>query len=197
MTKFLMGAQFFILSIVFIATALICFFVFKFDGVLIPILLCGAGLVIVYFALKTENNYVRLITVSVMASLLLNAVLNLHFYPNLLKYQGGSNLAKLIEAKEIPVDRIYKIGEDHTWALDFYNKFPVQMSSLENLISKKDIWVYVNDAELETIRQSELDWDEQLTVDQFRITRLQGKFLNPNTRNKVVNKMHLVHLIRK
>ena len=194
MTKILLWVQYFILSIVFVASALICFFVFKFDGLLIPILLCGGGLVIVFFALKTERVYVRLITVSVFASLLLNAVLNLHFYPNLLKYQGGSNMSKLIAENNIPVDKIYKIGDDHTWALDFYNKYPVQISTLTEIGNKKDIWVYVNSEELEKIRESHLDWDRQLTVEQFRITRLQGKFLNPNTRNKVVNKMYLVHL---
>jgi 4-amino-4-deoxy-L-arabinose transferase-like glycosyltransferase len=194
MTKILLWVQYFILSVVFMASALICFFVFKFDGILIPILLCGGGLVIVFFALKTERVYIRLITVSVFASLLLNAVLNLHFYPNLLKYQGGSNMSKLIAENNIPVDKIYKIGNDHTWALDFYNKYPVQISTLTEIGNKKDIWVYVNSEELEKIRESPLDWDRQLTVEQFRITRLQGKFLNPNTRNKVVNKMYLVHL---
>jgi hypothetical protein len=194
MTKFLMGGQYFILSVVFVASALICFFVFKFDDLLIPILLSVSGLVVVYFALKRETFYTKLITVSVCASVLLNAVMNLHFYPNLLKYQGGSNMSELISENNISADKIYKIGDDHTWALDFYNKFPVQISSLEELKNKKDIWVYVNDTELETIRQSPLDWDKQLTVDQFRITRLQGKFLNPSTRDQVVRKMHLVHI---
>ncbi|PIB26957.1 ArnT family glycosyltransferase [Maribacter sp. 4G9] len=194
MTKILLWVQYFILCVVFMASALICFFVFKFDGVLIPILLCVGGLVIVFFTLKTENTYVRLITVSVCASLLLNAVLNLHFYPNLLKYQGGSNMSELIADNNIPVDKVYKIGDDHTWALDFYNKYPVQISTLTEIGNKKDIWVYVNSEELEKIRESPLDWDRQLTVEQFRITRLQGKFLNPNSRNNVVNKMYLVHL---
>ena len=103
-------------------------------------------------------------------------------------------MSKLIAENNIPVDKIYKIGDDHTWALDFYNKYPVQISTLTEIENKKDIWVYVNSEELEKIRESPLDWDRQLTVEQFRITRLQGKFLNPNTRNKVVNKMYLVHL---
>ncbi|MDC6390276.1 glycosyltransferase family 39 protein [Maribacter sp. PR1] len=193
-TKYLMGAQYFILSLVFVSSVLICFFVFKFDGVFIPLLLILASLVIVYFTLKSENSYIRLITVSVCTSLLLNAVLNLHFYPNLLKYQGGSNMSKLVKQNNVPVEKIYKIGEQYTWALDFYNKYPVQISNMTAIRNKKDVWVYVNAEELEKIRESPLDWDQQYTVDQFRITRLQGKFLNPNTRYKVVNKMHLVHL---
>ena len=44
------------------------------------------------------------------------------------------------------------------------------------------------------LKASDLKWDRQFTVDQFRITRLQPKFLNPATRDEVLNKMHLIHL---
>ena len=154
----------------------------------------AAAVIIVFYALKREARYARLITIAVCASLLLNAVLNLHFYPNLLEFQGGSNMAKQIQQRQIPVDSIYKVGNDYTWALDFYNRFPVQMTTADKLKNKKDVWVYASDAELEALRNDGFDWDSQISVDQFRITRLQGKFLNPNTRRKVVGKMHLVHL---
>ena len=58
----------------------------------------------------------------------------------------------------------------------------------------KDVWVYATDKELEHLQKKGIDWNNQITVDQFRITRLQIKFLNPNTRKEKLNKMHLVHL---
>ena len=192
--KRLMFGQYFVLSIVFIASALICFYVFKLHSVLAYICLAVAAVMVVYYALKRENVYAKLITISVCASLLLNAVLNLHFYPNLLDYQGGSSMSKVIAEKDIPVERIYKVGSDHTWSLDFYNQFPVQITTPEVLKNKKDVWVYVNDDEMAMLEKKGFDWDSQLSVDQFRITRLQGKFLNPNTRKKVTRKMHLLHI---
>lgn len=192
--KRLMFGQYFVLSIVFIASALICFYVFKLHSVLAYICLVVAALMVVYYALKRENVYAKLITISVCASLLLNAVLNLHFYPNLLDYQGGSSMSKVISEKNIPVDRVYKVGKDYTWSLDFYNQFPVQITTAEGLKTKKDVWVYVNDDEMAMLEEKGFDWDSQLSVDQFRITRLQGKFLNPNTRKKVTRKMHLLHI---
>jgi hypothetical protein len=149
---------------------------------------------IIYYALKREGVYMKLVTISVCASLLLNAVLNLHFYPNLLDYQGGSSMSKVIKEKDIPVDRIYKVGTDYSWSLDFYNQYPVQLTTVDFLKDKKDIWVYVNDEEMSLLQSKGFDWDSQLSVDQFRITRLQGKFLNPNTRKKVTRKMHLLHI---
>ncbi|PIB28052.1 dolichyl-phosphate-mannose--protein mannosyltransferase [Maribacter sp. 4U21] len=193
-TKYLMASQYFILAIVFIASALLCFFVFKVTSLFTYGIFLVGGIIIIYYALKRETRYVRLITVSVCASLLLNTVLNLHFYPNLLAYQGGSAMASVVKENTIPVDRIYKIGNDFTWALDFYNRHPVQLTTIENLKEKKDIWVYANEKELEELRATGIDWDKRHSVKQFRITRLQGKFLNPNTRYKVLKKMYLIHI---
>lgn len=193
-TQLLMAGQYFILGVVFIASALICFYVFKSMSMLSYLVLAIVVVIIVYYALKREGRYVRLITVSVFASVLLNAVLNLHFYPNLLEYQGGSSMAKIIKQREIPVDRIYKVSKDYSWALDFYNQYPVQITTPNKLRKKKEAWVYVSDEDMEQLQKDGFDWDTQISVDQFRITRLQGKFLNPNTRKKITHKMHLIHL---
>ncbi len=192
--NFLLGVQYFILSVVFIFSLLVCFHVFKFERPSGYIVLFATLLVIVYFCLKLDPPYVRLITISVYAALLLNGIMNLHFYPQLLEYQGGSTMAREVRKADIPVDKIYKISDRHTWALDFYNRKPVQITSLGGLQKKEDIWVFANDKELQQLKDAGVDWDEQLTVDQFRITRLQIKFLEPNTRYKKLNQLHLVHL---
>ena len=193
-TRVLLGIQYFILAIVFVASSLICFYVFKLQGVLAYSLLGIIAVITIYYTLKREGRFVRLITISVCASVLLNAVLNLHFYPNLLEYQGGSSMSQLIKERRILVTDIYKIGPDYTWSLDFYNRYPVQITTPTELATKKDVWVYVSDEEKEMLEKNGWDWDTEISVDQFRITRLQAKFLNPNTRSKVTHKMHLLHL---
>lgn len=191
--KILLGVQYFILSLVFIFSLLICFYVFKFENWYSYVILILTLLAITYFCLKREAYYMRIITLSVCSSLLLNGILNMQFYPSLLKYQGGSNMAQKIKENAINVDAIYKFG-DYSWALDFYNQQPVKIASLEELMDKKDIWIYANDNDLQELIEAGFDWDKQLTVDQFRITRLQLKFLEPATRAKKLNKMHLVHI---
>ena len=131
--KVFLGIQYFILCLVSIASVLICFFVFKFDKVYPIILLVLAFGIIIYFSLKREGYYLRIITLSVCSSLVLNVVLNGHFYPYLLEYQAGSSMAETIAENNISVDEIYKVSEHHTWALDFYNKKPVKITSIENL----------------------------------------------------------------
>ncbi|MFT5736545.1 MAG: 4-amino-4-deoxy-L-arabinose transferase-like glycosyltransferase [Maribacter sp.] len=193
-SKMFLVGQYFVLSVVFIASALICFFVFKEMRMPVSIALAIAASIGIYFCLKGERRFARLITVSVCASLLLNTVLNFHFYPNLLAYQGGSSMSQLVKENNISVDKIYKIGQNYTWSLDFYNKRPVQLATLEEIQEKQDVWVYADAKELALLRDSGLDWDTQYSVDHFRITRLQAKFLNPDTRHKVLNKMYLIHV---
>ena len=103
-------------------------------------------------------------------------------------------MAEKIKENEIPVDEIYKISDRFTWSLDFYNRKPVQITSMEELMNMHEVWVYANDEELERLENAGFHWHDKISVDQFRITRLQLKFLNPHSRNKVLNQMHLVYL---
>ncbi len=192
--KTLLGVQYFILGLVFVASALICFYVFKFHGLWNYLWKVALVLVAIYYSLKREDYYLRIISVSAISAIFLNAILNLHFYPSLLKYQAGSEMAKVVVENDIPVDKIYKISERYTWAMDFYNQRPLIISSLEDIRNKKDIWVYATDGELRELNDQGFDWDRQYTKDQFRITRLQAKFLEPATRKRVIGKMHLIHI---
>ena len=190
----ILAGQYVVLGLVFMVTALICFYVFEWDSWMAYLpLFIGYG-VVAYFVVKKEAPYVRIITISVLASVLLNGVLNLHFYPELLNYQGGSNMAVIVKEHEIPVDRIYKLSERHTWALDFYNQHPVKISTANEIRSLEDVWIYSTEDELSDLHKAGIEWDTEYEVDQFRITRLQGKFLNPTTRPSVVNKMYLLHI---
>ena len=192
--KFLLGTQYFILSLIFIVTVMLCYFVFKFESIYSTILLVLAFPLIVYYSLKREAHYLRIITLSVYSSLLLNVVLNAHFYPSLLKYQAGSTMAQTVKENNVPVDNIYKLSTHHTWALDFYNQEPVKITSYDAIKNKNNFWIYATDLQLRELQNMGFDWDRQFTEDQFRITRLQKKFLDPTTRKKVLNKMHLVHI---
>ena len=193
--KVFLGLQTFILSLVCITSILICFFVFKISNWYAYVLLLSALVLIGYLCLMKQEYSLRLITISLYSSLLLNAVLNLHFYPSLLKYQAGSTISGIVAENDIPAEQIYKITLRSSWALDFYNQHPVKITEASNLPDLGAVWVYGTDEDLIKLKESGLEWDKQYTADQFRITRLQAKFLNPATRKQVINNMHLIHLL--
>jgi len=194
MAKIILGIQYFILGLVVVFTLLVSFYVFKLEHWYSYLFLLMALALVTYFIIKKETAYTKIVTVAIFSSLLLNGLMNAQFYPKLLEYQGGSAMAEKVMAENIPVDEIYKISERHTWALDFYNQNPVNIVLVSELKKMKDVWVYATDKELEQLKKKGIAWDNQITVDQFRITRLQIKFLNPDTREEKLNKMHLVHL---
>ena len=192
--KFLLGSQLFIAGLVVLASLLIGLWVFKLNSILAYILLFGGVLSVIIVMFKKEDIFLRVVTISAVSSIFINAVMNMHFYPSLLKYQAGSAMAEIVGTEDIPAEDIYKLSDRHTWGLDFYNKEPVKIIALKELDQARDIWLYVTDNELENLKGTGFDWDRQYSVDQFRITRLQGKFLNPKTRPRVLNQMHLIHL---
>ena len=195
--KVLLSIQYFILGFVFIAALLLCFYVFEIQSMLSYFLFAIAALIIIYYILKPGPYSVRIITTAAITSLLLNFVLNFHFYPNLLDYQAGSSMAQVIKDQNIPKDAIYKLTDEHTWALDFYNRQPVHKIAVEDLDDTNELWVYASDEELQTLKDYGFDWNKQHTVIDFRITRLQAKFLNPATRQKTLKNKHLVHIFKR
>lgn len=193
-TKVILGFQYFILGLVVVFVLLVSFYVFPLEHWYGYVFLIVALALTAYFIWKKEDLAAKIIAVALFSSVLLNGLMNAHFYPKLLEYQGGSTMAEKVKEQNIPVDKIYKVSEQHTWALDFYDQDPVNIISIPELKTKKDVWVYATDQEMAQLTKQGFTWDDQITVDQFRITRLQIKFLNPNTRQEKLNKMHLVHL---
>jgi 4-amino-4-deoxy-L-arabinose transferase-like glycosyltransferase len=191
---FLLAVQYGIFSLVAVLALLLCFWVFPLKPWYLYILLLPAVFGIFIYALRNEGIYARIVFVSVTASLILNTVLNFHFYPSLLKYQAGSAMAGIVEENRIPVSDIYKISDMHTWALDFYDRHPVQKTTLNALHNKKEIWIYATEKDLQLLRQEKLSWDKEYRADQFRITRLQAKFLDPSRRRDILETMYLIHL---
>ena len=192
--KFLLGSQIFIAILVILLSLLLSLWAFEIKWVTGYILLAIGILALIFYCFKKEDVLSRIVTISACSAIVINSVMNLQFYPSLLEYQAGSSMSEIVRAEEIPVKSIYKLTWRHTWSLDFYNREPVRKIDINELGQHRDIWLYLTDKELAMVRERGHDWDLQFTVDQFRITRLQARFLNPDTRSQVLNKMHLIHL---
>lgn len=192
--KILKWVQYGILAAMSLLSILLCFVVFRLQPWFLYVLLLLTAAGMATLLLRGKGSFAQIVLSGALASIILNLVLNLHFYPSLLEYQGGSVMARVVEAYNIPKEKIYKISGMHTWALDFYNRKPVKITTLEELVGKRDVWLYATDAEAKQLRERGIDWEEEFTVDQFRITRLQFRFLNPETRSGILENMHLIHL---
>lgn len=192
--KGILAIQYVLVGVVFLFAIAIYFFVFVTDSIWYGIAVLLVLIGITYLGLKATSRQARIISSSACTAIMLNLVMNIHFYPSLMKYQGGLSLSEKVAKEGIPVTSIHKLNDGHSWALDFYNKQPVRITALDDLKELDNIWVYAKDADLETLQKAGLIWDKQHTVSNFRISRLQFGFLNPSTRAEKLSRVHLVHL---
>jgi hypothetical protein len=142
--------------------------------------------------LKTK----RLVFITVFSILFINLVLNTHFYPHLLKYQSGTTLSKLIKEHNISPDQLVRLEFNESWSLDFYTKTYIpSVSSSEISELGDDKWLFIYSKNLKDLpveiqnKKTALDYQ---SAKHFRITKLNLKFLNPETRASVLEKAYLI-----
>jgi 4-amino-4-deoxy-L-arabinose transferase-like glycosyltransferase len=141
-------------------------------------LLLVAAVLTVILALRTTGNEIRqrIITVSVIGIVCINLYLFWILYPDLLKYQSGSEAAFIANSQYpgVPVVQ-YK---QHSYPLEFY--IDAQISNIDTVATldsvKKPVLLYVAES-LDTVLVG-----PGLLLPNFRISRLNGKFINKKRR---------------
>ena len=139
----------------------------------------------------------RLVLLTATAALLLNFVLNTHFYPAIGKYQGGSTMAGLIKEKGIDTGSVYLYGKV-VRSLDFYTQrfTPVIDSAgiFEELSKGRTLRLYTTDNSGDTLRMQYPGATAVITTPNQKITRLKFSFFNPAKREEGMPKAVLYEL---
>ncbi len=161
-----------------------------------PLLLVYLALfsLLIYSLFQKKESLYKIITVSVLFSVFLNFSLNTQFYPNLLQYQAGNNMVKIIEDKKIDPEDVYLFEDAHSWTLSFYTKRQTPEISLSEIKNHHGKWVFVYDKNIEKLKENDIQWDESFETPHYRITMLSLPFLNPNTRESQLKKAYLLKI---
>jgi 4-amino-4-deoxy-L-arabinose transferase-like glycosyltransferase len=195
----LLYIQLFVCIVSILLVTYLLFFTFEFPRMytLIGIVILLA--LLLYRMLKKEDSYHKLLNISIALMIFVNFGLNSYFYPELLTYQAGIPMSKLIEENNIPKDKIYLHDKNYSWTLDFYTQRNTPSITTEELKSiKKDVWLYTDrDSSLDDLNKNDITIQKQLSVDHFRVTKLNAKFLNPKSRSSKLKKGYLLHIAPK
>jgi 4-amino-4-deoxy-L-arabinose transferase-like glycosyltransferase len=190
-------------SIILLASGLALYFLyfrfFKGAPLYLPLLtgllLAGA----VYFLLKWKKSSVMLIMASVWISLAINFTLNGWFYPNLLKYQWGSEMANYIEENDIDASTVYEYYT-FTYSFNFYAGRTADVvidEIIEHKLKKgKEVHVITADPYLQDLR-SDFKVHTLYTFGSHSVTLLNMKFLDPATRAQTLKPIYLVKILGK
>jgi len=195
--RILLIIQYIVLTLASLIAIYLVFFVFDtpYFGLILCYVLLITGLL---FHVKSKMNTVRrLVVVSVYFMVFINFCLNTHFYPNLLEYQAGNNAAQIIDEEGIDPNSVFILPGRPSWSLDFYTQriTPIlDLDSIRKNIPEKKTWVFLYENQLNSLKNRNISWKKKYEIDHYRITRLKASFLNPKTRDSVLEKAYLVEL---
>ncbi|WP_405209174.1 ArnT family glycosyltransferase [Aquimarina sp. LLG6339-5] len=163
-------------------------------GIVLCYLLLLAGL---SYVITTKMGTIRkLIVISVSYMIFINFCLNTQFYPKLLLYQAGNNTARVINSENIDSNNVFKLSGKPSWSLDFYTKRitpTVPISEISSVI-KSGQWLFLYGNQLESLKAANISWSKKYEIYHHRITRLSLEFLNPNTRDGILEKAYLLRI---
>ncbi len=194
--KNLLKIQYVILTLGSLLVLFLIFWSFPMPNVILIIcylLLIGG---VCYLVTQVIHPARKLVLVSVAFMVLINFCLNTQFYPKLLLYQAGNNAANIINSENIAKEKVYILNGKPSWSLDFYTHRITPVVSLEKVAEQLEdgVWLFLYDRQLDTLKKQGVYWSKEYEINHHRITRLTGTFLNPNTRDGILEKAFLIRI---
>jgi 4-amino-4-deoxy-L-arabinose transferase-like glycosyltransferase len=145
---------------------------------------------------RKEELFKKLVIGSVVLISFTNFILHTNFYPKLIKYQSGSELAYAVHEQNIPIENIYFL-DTFSRSFDFYTESFIREISIEQLASEnidREIWVFTYEEGIEKLRNAGIVWEKEIKAEHFRITNFNAQFLNPETRSESLTNAYILKI---
>ena len=130
----------------------------------------------------------KAITVSVSAIVVFFFLLNTNFYPQLLTYQGGKPLADITKEKANP-SGVYFWKNTFSSTYSFYSSSMRQVYLDSLLPATHPLWLIYEKSQQAEVDSAHFDFGKIFVVPDYEITRLKRSFVDPATRNTVLDSM--------
>lgn len=166
------------------------------NGLIIAGLVFLLALVFYYFKSKMYDRWTKSILIPVSAMILVFYLLNLNFYPRLLTYQGGNQLAKVVK-DPIDPNEIYLWKDYYSSSFNFYTKTIRKEFSDTSFREGRRTWILADRRNLAEIRAEGYLLGKSFSANDYEITKLDIKFINPARRPEEVSQMVLVEVLAK
>jgi 4-amino-4-deoxy-L-arabinose transferase-like glycosyltransferase len=197
------------LKVIFYVQMAVCAIVLVFDTVInawaFPVhnIFIYVGLILllatVFYFLKSRrySTFEKSIYVSVASVIVTFFLLNTNFYPQLLTYQGGNELAKTIKGKVDAVN-VYFWKENYSSSFNFCTATERKQYDDSLMVKGKEpIWLLFDIRDLSSIKQAGYKIGFNYSSRDYEITRLDFKFMNPSTRDKSLTQMMVAEITGK
>ena len=154
-------------------------------------------LAVFFHVVKTDflTRMQKAVAIPVAAMILAFFLLNSNFYPQLLHYQGGNELAFAIKGKVDPSD-VYFWKENYSSSFNFYTKSIRKEFADSVLVPGKKVWLLFDVRDEEEIKQAGYNFGLRYSSADYEITKLDIKFINPKRREAECTELVLAELVK-
>lgn len=188
------GVQWVLFTIILIIALIITLYVFPIGNWLTLILLLVAGMITIMALCKKSNRVTKSIILSIASFLIMTIVMNIQFYPNLLRYQSSSQLGQYMKDQALDPGRV-TILDAHGHGMDFYGDGFVQIvDTVDQIEWPETDFVALRRGNRDLIRPR---LDSSILIYQtpdFKVTKLNLPFLDPKRRETKVDTLYLYQL---
>jgi 4-amino-4-deoxy-L-arabinose transferase-like glycosyltransferase len=135
----------------------------------------------------------KLIGLSVLTSVLIFYLLNSNFYPQLLTYQAGNELAFAAKDKVNPKN-VFIWPYIYNPSFQFYSGELKKDFTDSVLHQNHPVWVLTDRNSLPQLKEKHLPVIEQYIHHDYNIGTMSLKFINPNTRKQTLDSLFLIRI---
>lgn len=181
------------LVVIFFSILLVSWLSIEFTGIENTFLwILGAILfaILLFRIFSIEPLFGKYLFCSLFFAIALNVYLNGQFYPVLTKYQGSYALAKYVNQSEHDSRKVYMLEGSEYWAFDFYTKQNTKRIASKELRSGDLLLI-----DAKSLEEFNRPYEVLKTENDYRITRLNLKFLSSKTRAQKLSKMYLLRIL--
>lgn len=195
--KYLTYTNYLILFVAVLASVCVLFLTFGFpQWYLLVANILIIGLLISVLRNK-EDIGKQIVCIAALCAIMVNINMNGYFYPHLLKYQSGKYMAEYIH-NNLNDEKVYIIDKEYRWSLDFYSHQNINNIDSTALPQIKTP-VLIATGHLtkieELLQNTGLKIEIVKEFEDYRVTRLSLKFLNPKTRADQVGRSYLLRVV--
>ena len=135
----------------------------------------------------------KLIALSVLTSILIFYLLNSNFYPQLLTYQAGNELA--FESKnKVDPKNVFIWPGIYNPSFQFYTHELKKVFSDSVLSRNQSVWILTDRNSLPQLKENNLMVLEKYSYHDYNIGTMSLKFINPNTRKETLDSLFLIRV---
>ncbi len=180
--------------LILLAMAVLNFWSFQVNSYLVLSGVIGLLAVFIHFIRSgIMSQLSKTIGLSVAAMALTFFLLNTNFYPQLLRYQAGKELADAIKGKIDP-NAVYFWPESNSASFDFYTK-TIRKEYSKGKEKEDKIWIAYYPKDTLAIMADLLRLENTIRVKDYEITKLDLSFLNPGKREQVCSSLLLSEVL--